>query len=637
MPRSRPHLRARVSVLLALALTTLTGAAARAEAAYGAEQVLPAFGVGALRAEFFADFPLGLADLERMGDARLGLYRARFREDQVLVDGSFSDWSRLDNLARQAALNGVALQPVLINLPGEVYTPPKTDAERAQFAAFAAAAVQRYGPSGSFWAGCDCPKLPAIVWEVWNEPNITPFWDSPSPAEYGALLTETAAALRAADPTVRVLFGGLAYPSTLTATRLEPNAFLRDVIAAVGAEHFDALALHNYRPNPDRAVDTLIAGTVATLKTYAGATADGAPRKQVWLNEFGRPTVPDDPDTPEDEVATSEDAQRVWLESFLELLLPHRADWNLGAVMWYSLRDAPVATASFERMGLRRTTAADADGGPKPSWDAYIARTALAELLYLPGLYDLSVARTGSGTGTVTSAATGIDCGATCSGTYAAGATVTLTAAPDSGSSFTGWSGDCSGTDTCTLTMGDAQSVTAEFGLVPAPPAPPAPVTASPASTTGPSPTADIPPVDSVAPAIGRLALSPVAFHAARSGPALASTIGTRLSMVLSEAATVTLRVARPAAGRRVAGACRRPTRLTSGRPRCIRWLSLRGRIVRSLSAGSHALRYRGRLAGRTLRPGRYRLLVRARDSAGNLSAQRSVSFVVLAQRPRLR
>jgi hypothetical protein len=49
------------------------------------------------------------------------LYRARFREDQVLVDGSYSDWSRLDNLARTAALNGVTLQPgVLITMPLEV-------------------------------------------------------------------------------------------------------------------------------------------------------------------------------------------------------------------------------------------------------------------------------------------------------------------------------------------------------------------------------------------------------------------------------------------------------------------------------------------------------------------------------------
>jgi hypothetical protein len=617
MSPSRP-LSSRLSLLGIVVLSVLAGSASPAGATHTSEHVLPAFGVGALRAEFLADYPLGLGDLERMGQARIGLYRARFREDQVVVDGSYSNWSRLDNLARAAALNGVALQPVLINMPLEVYTPPKTDAERVRFGEFAAAAVGRYGPDGSFWAACGCPKLPVTVWEVWNEPNLAPFWDFPDPAAYGALLEETGSAIRAADPDARVLFGGLAYPSTLSATKLAPNAFLRDVILEVGGEPFDALALHNYRPNPDRAVNTLIAGTVETLKTYAGTTAGGAPRKQVWLGEFGRPTEPDDPTTPEDEQASSEDAQQVWLDTFLDMLLPHRSDWNLGPVMWYSLRDGPNADASWLRQGLRRTSAEDSDAGPKPSWDAYTALSGPAGLLYLPGLYDLSVERTGAGTGTVTSSPTGIDCGAACSGTYTAGSVVTLSASPASGSSFAGWSGDCSGTDPCTLTMSAARSVQAQFDAVsePTPTPTPTPTTADVTTTTVTPPTAELgsngaTSSDSIAPAITRLGLSPPAFRAARSGPALAAAIGARVLITLSEPATVTFRVSRYVAGRQ-------------------RWALLRGRIMRSLLAGPTALRFRGRIAGRTLRPGRYRLLVRARDAAGNLSSQRRTSFVVL-------
>jgi hypothetical protein len=633
MRPSRPPFRSRFAVLAVLVLSVLAGSAAPAGATHTPEHVLPAFGVGALRAEFLADFPLGLEDLERMGQARLGLYRARFREDQVLVDGSYSDWARLDKLARAAALSGVALQPVLINMPLEVYTPPKTHAERVRFGEFAAAAIRRYGPDGSFWAECGCPRLPITVWEVWNEPNIAPFWDLPNPAEYGALLEETGSAIRAADPDARVIFGGLAYPSTLGTTRLEPNAFLRDVIAAVGLDQFDALAVHNYRPNPERAVNELIAGTVETLKTYAGVTTDGAPRQQVWINEFGRPTLPDDPATPEDEQATSEELQRIWLETFLDLLVAHRSDWNLGPVMWYSLRDGPVTTASWERQGLRRTSTEDTDTGPKASWDAYTALSAAAEQLYLPGLYNLSVERTGDGAGTVTSPA-GIACGVACSGSYAAGAVVTLTATPATRSSFAGWGGDCSGTGNCTLTMSAARSVSVEFAPVPDP-APPSTATPAGASstTTEPTTTAELAPSDtddSVAPAITRLGLSPTAFRAAPSGPAIAALVGARLSLALSEAATVTFRVARPAAGRQVAGHCRRPTARNADRPRCSRWTPLRGRTVRSLPAGRNAVRYRGRLAGRALRPGRYRLLARARDAADNLSRQRRTTFVVL-------
>jgi hypothetical protein len=76
----------------------------------------------------------------------------------------------------------------------------------------------------------------------------------------------------------------------------------------------------------------------------------------------------------------------------------------------------------------------------------------------------LSVSNGGSGVGTVTSSPAGIDCGSACSVAFTYGATVTLTATPAAGSSFTGWSGACTGTGTCTVTMDRAQSVTATFG-----------------------------------------------------------------------------------------------------------------------------------------------------------------------------
>src|SRR5207247_896664 len=75
----------------------------------------------------------------------------------------------------------------------------------------------------------------------------------------------------------------------------------------------------------------------------------------------------------------------------------------------------------------------------------------------------LSVGTTGPGTGSVQ--ASGIDCPGDCSQSYAHGTQVTLTATPDAGSTFTGWSGDCSGTGACVVTMDAARNVTAAFGL----------------------------------------------------------------------------------------------------------------------------------------------------------------------------
>jgi|GEM_PF-2977774 len=77
--------------------------------------------------------------------------------------------------------------------------------------------------------------------------------------------------------------------------------------------------------------------------------------------------------------------------------------------------------------------------------------------------YALTVSKAGTGSGTVTSSAGGISCGTTCSASYASGASVTLTAAATSGSTFGGWSGACTGSGSCIVTMTAARSVTATF------------------------------------------------------------------------------------------------------------------------------------------------------------------------------
>lgn len=79
-----------------------------------------------------------------------------------------------------------------------------------------------------------------------------------------------------------------------------------------------------------------------------------------------------------------------------------------------------------------------------------------------PGV-SLTVTRSGAGSGTVTSSPAGINCGTACSASFQNGTSVTLTATPASGSSFTGWSGACTGTATCTVSMSQARSVTANF------------------------------------------------------------------------------------------------------------------------------------------------------------------------------
>ncbi|MFN8445348.1 MAG: choice-of-anchor D domain-containing protein [Caldilineaceae bacterium] len=76
-------------------------------------------------------------------------------------------------------------------------------------------------------------------------------------------------------------------------------------------------------------------------------------------------------------------------------------------------------------------------------------------------VYEVTVAKIGDGNGSVSLEPAG--------GSYPYGTVVTATATPTSASSFAGWSGDCTGTGLCTLTIGANKAITASFALLPAP------------------------------------------------------------------------------------------------------------------------------------------------------------------------
>lgn len=78
----------------------------------------------------------------------------------------------------------------------------------------------------------------------------------------------------------------------------------------------------------------------------------------------------------------------------------------------------------------------------------------------------LNVSKAGDGEGNVRSEGYGIDCGSDCAERYAQATLVDLVATAAEGSVFTGWSGDCAGTDPrCSVHMMDARDVTATFSV----------------------------------------------------------------------------------------------------------------------------------------------------------------------------
>ena len=191
----------------------------------------------------------------------------------------------------------------------------------------------------------------------------------------------------------------------------------------------------------------------------------------------------------------------------------------------------------------------------------------------------LIVSLTGSGSGTV--AGSGIACPQSCSDSYGASVTVTLTAAAATRSTFLGWSGACSGKGQCNIAMNTDRTVTASF-------------------TTPPS--------------ITSLTQSASLW---REGSKLAQItakrkqrppVGTAFSFRLNEPATVTLTFARQGARHKVAGTVKLAAR-----------------------KGNNHVLFDGRLSRtKKLKPGSYGLKITATNDAHQSTASRSLSFTIV-------
>ncbi len=105
-------------------------------------------------------------------------------------------------------------------------------------------------------------------------------------------------------------------------------------------------------------------------------------------------------------------------------------------------------------------------------WRFYVKHTdsdvsaASDENFTVTTICSVTVTKAGGGTGTVTSDPDGMNCGTDCSeqeAVYTCGTEITLTATPDKGYVFSGWSGHCTGKDACTLTAEGTIAVTAFF------------------------------------------------------------------------------------------------------------------------------------------------------------------------------
>ena len=292
-----------------------------------------------------------IARMARSGVETLGVSFdwARAQPDE----GAPIDYSVTDRIVAAAAAKRLRVFPVVIQAPrwarlhpAEQFSPPQSPDD---YAAYAAGLVKRYGPGGSFWT--EHPELPALPihdWQVWNEPagadkddRGSVFWVDPGQAfttRYIALLRATRKAIKAADPTARVVLAGLVGQSWQT---------LRLIYNAGGRPLFDAVSLHPYTADVPNVVR--IVRFVRTLMNKRGDR-----RKPILVTEVAWPAF-DARSVRKAGRARTQKIQSSWLAAAFRSLISQRRELNIQRVLWYSwmTRDAS-RTYAFDYTGLVR-------------------------------------------------------------------------------------------------------------------------------------------------------------------------------------------------------------------------------------------------------------------------------------------
>ena len=267
---------------------------------------LALLGIGAFRAQReyqTRGIPAGFVNPIPQGGAQLGLNVALSRYDDdalaanlaaiaatgvTAVKQSFYfpsatpyDWAASDRLVNAVAQQGLRLIPLLDGDPGRAYAPPNNPDQFAQWAGQFAA---RYAP-----------QLSSYI--IWDEPNLASHWGNqdPNPAEYAALLTAAAQAIRQADPEAIIVAAPLA-PTTETGPRnIADPLYLAQLYAAGAASAFDVVAAkpYGFDTGPDdRRVsqDTLNFSRAILLREVM--LEHGGEDQAIWAGNWGWNSLP---------------------------------------------------------------------------------------------------------------------------------------------------------------------------------------------------------------------------------------------------------------------------------------------------------------------------------------------------------
>lgn len=342
----------RAGALAAVVLSLLVAPAAHAAAA-------PADFIGTVSDDVFAGDAAYRADqLQRQSNAGIGLERYPFAWNTIEKSPGQYDLSYHDAYVGDLARRGMTVLPVLLYSPTFRSSAPAGDPNPtaympknpADMGAFAAVLVRRYGPAGTYWTEHpDVPKRPITAWQVWNEPNITSYSPTgPDAARYTQLLKETGKAIKAADPSAKVIAAGL----TVGTSGTPMLRYLDEMYEAGAAGSYDALAIHAYAAD-----DQAVLKRVEDFRADMTAHGDS---KDLWITEVGWGSSGSVSD-----LNTDEAGQAARLGCAVARLGEARDRLHIGKVVQYDWKDDRPASSSGHfslYSGLLRS-----DGTAKPS------------------------------------------------------------------------------------------------------------------------------------------------------------------------------------------------------------------------------------------------------------------------------
>jgi hypothetical protein len=282
------------------------------------------------------------------------------------------DWSGFDSEVAMAARGRLQVLPSTGSTPGwlarkETTMPLNNARQRGAWMAFLTAAVERYGPQGTFWVehgpgtAEPVPKIPIRTWQIWNEPNFFYFAYPVSPSRYAKLVTLASKAIKRVDPRAEISLAGLFGEPTAKGKRGMPaTTFLDQVYRTPGIKsRFDGIALHPY------AIDAAELAEMA--EAIHQVTVENHDRVPLRITEMGWGSQDNF-----NQVAFEQGVrgQVLQLRDSYEYLLANRHRLNLKGTYWFSWKDMKDSCNFCDSVGLLR---AGPRFKPKPAWHAFVA------------------------------------------------------------------------------------------------------------------------------------------------------------------------------------------------------------------------------------------------------------------------